>query len=387
MPIATKLCLDTCNMACQYCYQTPESRVNRHSRNYDLEKVLNTIEEWYNETNAHITIHSGEASILHPKDLEKLLKKSYELRGESSIQTNGYNIDEHWDLFEKYNTSLGFSFDGKEEANMLRGWGNKEKRIVIAKKVENNIDEALDRDLNCSMISVIHRKNGIEYFEKLKQFLIEHPELSGRLNPASITQNIDCKPNYELTVEELKDVYDKLYDVVVEHGLDYSPFRDIGNSLTGKDNVVCVFSDACDIYSTNSLLGVDKDGRRINCIKTYHTDVIYPRAERNRSDIREQVLKETDCRGCEWFDYCKGGCANDGIDDDWRRKSRFCGLYKHLFKKIENNLKSIGMLKNHKCKETEDVTKKKHRGDYTDGIRHEDSNLVHLDSDMGDRCE
>lgn len=377
MVIATKLSTKTCNFNCKYCYQTPDSLVKEHPRDYDLEKVMEKMEELYNKYETSMTIHSGEPTALNDDDFEKLLKRQYEISGKSSIQTNGYKLDEYWDLFDKYNTHLGISYDGPGECNILRGFGDKDKRLEIADKIEENIYEAIDRDLRIGLISVIHRKNGIDNFDEFTQFLID-TGLQGRLNPVSITENIGHS-DYELTMDELIDVYDNLYNVCKDNGLNFSPFRDMSNSLRDEGNVVCTFNNACDIYATESLIGITKDGVACNCIKTYHSDTIYPRLDNSRPEIRKQVLKETDCKGCKWFNYCQGGCPNNGIGDDWRRKDRYCELYKHLFEKIENNLNCLGItrVQNESCEH-------QHDGDYTDDIRHEDDVTVHLDSDINE---
>lgn len=377
MVIATKMSLDTCNFNCTYCFQIPKNRVDQHPRDYDLEAVLKAMGEAHKRwSDKEITAHSGEPTALHPDDLEKLLEKAHDLVGKSSIQTNGWRMDEYWDLFEKYDTSLGVSFDGPEECNLLRGFGSRENRLKIARKIEGNIRKAMDKGFDVSLIAIIHRLNGIEHFGKLRDFLAD-TGLRGRLNPCSITKNISqSPPPYELSNEELINVYDRLFGVCAEHGLEFSPFRDISNALRGERNVVCVFANACDIYGTPSLKGIDKNGNFINCVKTYHSNVIYPRIETN-TKIRAQVLKETDCKDCKWFEYCKGGCPNDAIGDDWRRKTRFCPLYKHLFPKIANTLNSLSVGK----AEPKGGVGTPKRGDHGDGVEHTDGDIRHLDSD------
>lgn len=381
MTIATKMHPESCNFACNYCFQTEKDRVDTLPKDYDLDKVKETMKKRYERTESTITIHSGDPTALPKEDLEELLKYSYELSGKSSIQTNGWKVDQHWELFEKYNTNIGFSFDGPEECNILRGFGDKEKRLEIAREIENNIYEAIDRDLSVSIITVIHRQNAIKNMGKLKNFLLDMKEKGisgGRLNPISITSNLDRGEEHQLTMEEMIKVYDELYDFLSGHGLTYSPFMDMAASLRGDNKVVCKFSDGCDPYGTPSLQGIYKEGQEINCLKLYRGDYYYLR-KKPRPQIREQVLKETDCKECPYWFACKGGCPNDAINDDWRRKSRNCELYKHLFERIRNDHDFLNIDQGPQQSRQCDRSKSKDN-DHSDGVEHIDGENRHLDS-------
>lgn len=325
-----------------------------------------------------IVIHGGECLAYPRDDFEVMLQRAYELTGRTSIQTNGWRIDEFFDLFKKYKTSLGVSFDGSGEANLLRGFGSEEQRSEQARKIEENIFKAIDQGLSVSLIAIITRQNGIKHLDKLKGLLLRLKEkgvTQGRLNPCTVTENIGKRPWYELTAKEMIEVYDDLLDFCLENGLNYSPFRDIASSLRGGKSVVCCFRP-CDYYATPSLIAILGDGSVGSCVKTYRGERPWLRADRMRVDIRQQVLRETDCNGCMWFHFCYGGCPNSGIGDDWRRKTRYCPLYNHLFHRINAIQESFGIRK--RCLPCE--KKKQEKQGHSDGIMHLDGSLKHLDS-------
>lgn len=375
MPIAVKANLEYCNFQCHYCFLQPENRVKEYNKeNYNLNAILKTMDDLHKKyPKQEIIVHGGEPTCYSRKDFEVMLKKAYELTNKSAIQTNGWRIDEYFDLFKKYKTSLGISFDGLREANLLRGFGSKEQRLEQAVKVEENIFKAIEEKIPISLIAIITRQNGIEYINKLKHLLLRLKEkgvTGGRLNPCTITENIAVKPDYELSIKELIEVYDDLFDFCLKHGLGYSPFRDIATSLRGDSNVVCVFK-GCDYYATPSLIAILGDGSVGNCVKTYRGGPQYLRDSEIRVDIRKQLLKETDCKGCKWFEFCNGGCPNDGIGGDWRRKTKFCPLYNHLFHKINDIQESMGIRR--KCIS---CLKKGNVAEHFDGTTH------HIDSDL-----
>lgn len=385
MVFSLKPRLKECNFSCKYCYQKPYET----KEEYDVEKMIEVMKKEYN--GRKIAIHGAEPTALPHKDFKRLLEEAYNLSGSVSIQTNGYLLDKYFDLLKQYNVSIGISYDGPDECNLLRGFGNDEQRLKVAKKVEDNIFKAIDEGLNPTLIVVIHRLNGIEHIDKFKEFLLRLKEkgvTSGRMNPCSVTKDIADKPSYQLTVDELIKVYDDLSDFCMKHGLRYSPLTDIMKSVKGNnDKAVCTFRQ-CDIYNTSAETCLLGDGTLTNCLKTYHHDVYYPQTDDKKEHIRTQLLFETDCEGCKWFGCCHGGCPNNGIDSDWRRKTKYCKLWKFLFNKFDNILKFVGISSPSKYKNgnisDEERVNRPTSGvpDHSDGIEHKDGHIRHLDSDV-----
>ncbi len=391
MTIATKLALNQCNFRCEYCWEKPNKPCDIiDTRNFDYESIIDSMKKLHNEyPEEDIVIHAGEVTAYPKKEIELLIQEASNLTNSVSVQTNGYKLDKFIDLFEKYDMSIGLSFDGLREANLLRGFGSREQRLEQAKKIEENMIEALDRGLELGIISIITRQNGIKHIDKLKELLLllnDYGQNDGRLNPCTITSDISGKkPPYELEMDELIDVYDELFDFCKEHGLSYTPFKDIAGNLVKRERTVCRFNP-CDIYSTDSLKGILKDGTIGNCVKTYGDRDPYPRADNMRADIRQKLLQETDCKGCKWFNYCNGGCPNAGIGDDWRRKTRYCKLWRHLFEKISNSLNAFRIDKEGNENKKLELNPNDEHGDHHGDRPHGNSSGGHGDRSHGDRA-
>jgi len=365
-----------CNFQCRYCYQKPIREVGL-PREWDINAVKDTVKRLYNQRKSLIVLHGGEPLILPRDVIEDLLRFSFELSGRSSIQTNGYLIDDYFiDLFKKYKTSVGLSVDGFYPCNEFRGFGNRVKRKEITERIFSNIENLVDEKIPVSIISVISRANGIRKRRELMKDFIEwcnDRRITGRLNPCT-TGDLSV----DLTVDEAIDFYSDMFDYMIDKGIPlWSPFKDIYNSLRGEGEVVCVFR-GCDPLCTPSAISVLYDGSVGVCVRLYHDGKMYLRHE-PYNDFREKVLRESiyDCKGCVWFEYCKGGCCGTSIDFDWRRKDRWCLVWKYLFAKVNSLIKSLGLKTKTVCVPQ---TSKVEGIGHTDGIEHIDGNIRHLDS-------
>jgi len=326
---------------------------------------------------ARTGLHGGEPLFRKKSDVERLLKMSFDLDGRSSIQTNGYLIDDDIiEMFKKYKTSVGLSIDGPWPCNELRGFGSKKKRKEQTMKIIKTMNRLVDDGISVSVISVIHKKNASKSRrELLKMWLLDlhRRKISGRLNPCCCGND-----KIDLTPEEAVDFYTDMYDFMLKNGIGgWSPFRDIINSLKGESSVVCVYKD-CDPYWTPSCHTVFKNGGVGVCLRLYTDGKMYLRGKK-MSSMRGTVLLQTDCKGCKWWENCYGGCSGLSIDFDWRNKDRYCLLYKALFQKTVNIFKAVGIKKPIKQKKV--ASKTKRPGDHSDGHEHIDGDNRYVDSD------
>jgi len=305
---------------------------------YNLDLILKRMEEFKDQ---EMSLHGGEPLCLPKKDVEKILAKMYELQGRSGIQTNGTLIDEDFiGMFKKYKTHVGISFDGPGELSEFRGWGNTEA-AKRARNLDKTIERLVKEGIQVGLIIVISKSNAgtNERLKKLKDYLLKLKDLGiteGRLNPC---QNA---PEYELSIERLKEVYLDLAIFCLKHNLKYSPFIDIVHGLQGKSRV-CVFS-GCDIFSTPSATTILGDGSVTNCMRTNKEYVLLRHPA--KYDTRTEILAETPqefggCKDCKYFTACYGGCPESGLNGDWRNRTYFCPVWKELFKFFENVLKFV----------------------------------------------
>jgi len=372
-----------CNFACKYCYENPIKP--GFMEEIDLDAAEDTVRRIYEDYKGKnrtptITLHGGEPTTYPKPVIDRLLSFSHKMTGRSGIQTNGYAIDDDLiEMFLKYDTGVGVSIDGPWPLNELRGIGSREDRIQQTAQILRNIDKMLDAGVRVSIIAVIHKYNAMgERREMLKQWLrqLSSKRISGRLNPCCSKD-----PTIDLTPEEAVEVYTDLLSFMLEEGITgWSPFKDIINSLAGNPNVVCVFKD-CDPFCTRSAHTILKDGSEGVCLRLYMDESgrMYLR-DKQEINVRSEILRQTDCKDCKWWEHCKGGCSGLSIDFDWRNKDRYCLMYKALFERISNAMKVLEV-KKPKSIAQGGSTQGGSTGGHWDGIEHSDGDERHLDSD------
>lgn len=380
-----------CNFACDYCYEHP---IRPEEQVIDYDAVEATIRRLHKEKKLKIALHGGEFLFQDKAIVERFLKLTYELNERSSIQTNGFLIDEDIiTMFKKYKTGVGISIDGPWPLNELRGIGSKKQRKHQTETILGNIRRLKKEGVSTSVIAVIHKKNALEdRREILKQWVLGlfRQKIGGRLN-------LCCSgnPKFDLTPEEATEFYSDMFDFFLQHGIyNWSPYKDMINSLKGKSEVVCVFRN-CDPFCTHSATTVLKDGGVGVCLRLYQDGKIYQRAK-EESNIRSKVLSQTDCKDCKWWPHCYGGCSGLSVDFDWRNKDRYCLMYKTLYEKISKVFQAL-RIKVKKEKEScqgdqkgiehldggtrhLDSGPRQQKRDHSDGIEHLDGDTRHLDS-------
>jgi uncharacterized protein len=311
-----------------------------------------------------LCLHGGECTLIDRKDFATILKKMYELQGRSSLQTNCYKIDDDLiRLFKIYKTSVGVSIDGDNSLNSLRGFpDDKKKNREYTDQVINNILTLHKEGICAGLIVVLTTVNAGSNakLKKLLQFILmlrEHGIKGGRLN--LMWSNWAKTKKYELTPEKASRAWLYLYKNLKQYGdLQWQPFREFTDNLLGFGHSSCSYGK-CDYFctSTNVIL---PDGSLGNCDRTHQEGTTYTRA--SMSYERYEILKVTDCNKCKFWDVCYGGCPSEGLDGDWRNKSRWCKPIFDLYSVIENDIKT--MLPNVKL-----VSEYKGPEDYFDAIK------------------
>jgi uncharacterized protein len=355
-----------CNLRCRHCFA---HGYEFSKPDYDLEAILKSMEQMHQKTGGDsFCMHGGECTLIPKKDFEIILKKMTELQGKSAIQTNCYNIDNDLiELFKKYKTSIGASLDGLGELNSLRGFPyDPEKTNEYTEKAFHNMINMQEQGLNVGLITVLHKMNAssTEKLQKLIQFIMtlrEHKIKGGRLN-MMWTNNPEAKP-YELTPEEASQAWLYLYNNLKTYpDLQWQPFRDFTDNLLGFSHSSCTYGK-CDYFCTYGARVILSDGSLGNCDRTHQEGCVYTRAAEKPSYERYEALKATDCAKCRFWNVCYGGCPAEGIDGDWRNKTRFCKPTYDLYTAIEGDIRA--MLPNIKL-----VTDYKSPEDYFDALRH-----------------
>lgn len=328
-----------CNSECEYCYED-ELRKAEKFLDYDLDKVLQSIEQAHKQFKTDICFHGGEILLLPKNDLEKLFKRAFELTGKTSIQTNGLLIDDDIiKLFKKHKTGVGLSIDGPDELNKGR-WREENKQRT--EKVIKNIYRMRYEKISVGLICVISKYNCLPaQRQKFKNFILEMKKIdcpSGRMNP------VLGKGDFVPTIEQLKNFYFDMCDFTLsDPKLQWQPFRDIIDNLMGFRQSTCIYHQ-CDYFWTNSAHVVLGDGSIRNCMKTVlgHNVLQGQKPFKVRYEVLFDTPKEFGgCKDCRYWSICSGLCPSEGIDGDWRNKSVYCGVFYALYEKIEKIIRGL----------------------------------------------
>lgn len=331
-----------CQFRCTYCFE-PEN--TREPIDYNFSKIQNSLKKLWESPfrGSSICLHGGEPTIAPRRQLEELMRHIHSLTGVVSIQTNGFAIDDHLiSLFKRYNVYVGISVDGPPELNILRGPSPSDDKITqeYNKKLWANIRKLRQENVPVSIMCILQKENAgtIEKVEKLKEWIVNLKDIgitSGRMNPmfASPTQK-----KYELSQKELLVAWIELYELNKVHGLNYNPMREMINNILGKRPSPCIFS-RCDYFNTPTIT-ILPDGTVGNCDRTFQ-EGIYLRSEMGTQSGRYESLRQTQCKDCKYWKICGGGCPAEGIDGDWRNKTRFCQAIYNLYSWIEQDLRGL----------------------------------------------
>jgi uncharacterized protein len=331
-----------CNLRCGYCFAHGYDW-NKIST-YDMQAILNSMETLHKETNGDsFCLHGGECTLIDRKDFEAILKKMYELQGKSSLQTNCYKLDDDLiRLFKAYKTSVGVSIDGDKSLNSIRGFPNdREKNSEYTKQVINNIFTLHKEGVSVGLIVVLTKVNAGSNakLRRLVRFILmlsEHGIKGGRLN--LMWSNCVETKKYELTPEEASHAWLYLYKNLKRYNdLQWQPFREFTDNLLGYSHSSCSYGK-CDYFCTSTKV-ILPDGSLGNCDRTHQEGSTYTRA--SMSYERYEALKATDCNKCRFWDACYGGCPSEGLDGDWRNKTRWCQPIYDLYKTIESDVKAL----------------------------------------------
>lgn len=337
---------ESCQFRCAYCFEPDSVRKNPSPTELDIpaiERSLNLLLQTPQHEGSSLGLHGGEPLLVSHWELDALLKIQHVRSGSSSVQTNGYNINETIiKLFKKYNTFVGISCDGPEGLNILRGPNPQDKKITRGynRKLKKTIRRLRKEDIPVSIICILHKKNAStpEQLETLKEWLLWLDDLGivhGRLNPMFAAP---WSKEYELTNEELIYAWTTLFDFCVEHDLKWNPLREMIDNILGFKVSPCIFCQ-CDYFSTTTL-SILPDGTISNCDRTFQ-DGVHVRSTSQFKSGRYQALAQTQCKDCKYWTICGGVCPAEGIDGDWRNKSRFCEAIYATYEYIENRLRGL----------------------------------------------
>lgn len=334
-----------CNLHCTYCYQEPMRQAGNVNTSYDIDKILAEVKRM--DRDFHL--FGGEALLIPERDLETLWSEGFKMFGKNGIQTNGLLInDRHIEMFKKYNVSVGVSIDGMNELNSLREIRGKEgdlqASIDATNKIANNIVKLANNGIPVGIIITLHKKNGTkENLPRLLNFIRWIGDKGVRVGSLHVLEVDDTMPDQDinvLTQEENIEAFLEMAKFFQENqDLQYSPFNDFRNIVTGDDEKVTCFFRKCDPMNTQAVYGIEGDGALTNCSRTNKEGVVWYKADdfgyERYISLYHTPQRLGGCQDCRFWLLCGGSCPGESENGDFRNKTTHCKTMKAMFSHYE----------------------------------------------------
>lgn len=358
-----------CNLGCTYCYEEPDREIGDKGKipNYDMERIMSTLEK-FREKHPTTTpgLHGGEPLLMDIEDIDHLFGYINEHWEDTPhIQTNGTLIrDEHIELFDRHDVSIGISCDGPPELNRerkVRDVDSHEATDENTVKTLRAVSKLREGGIHVGIITVLSERNAgtDEKLDKLLSWIdnLNRMGITGHFNPAIPYE--DIQTDISLSPERLKEVYLETIDwMFAEEYRQWGPLNSMVDNLLGNGLRSCV-NNKCDVSNAGAAMIVDGDGETTGCGKTWDTyfeGVMGLQGMTTGNEYGERVERydmlkqlpgpytedEPDlggCKGCKYWNICQGGCPSAGINDDWRNRTIWCGPKYEAYEKIEEHLK------------------------------------------------
>lgn len=354
-----------CNLSCKYCYLSSESKVFSF---FDVDFIIGVIDQIFDYCNTHhrqsLTLiwHGGEPLLWGIENYKKVFShiednyKEYPYR--NLLQTNLTLIDQDFiELFKRFNVRIGFSLDGpKELHNMQRvmrdGKGSFDR---VFEKIQLCRDNSIS--IGCIVVATSAHLGRIK---ELYDFMNSN-KLSFKVNPLFFSG--EAKKNKEslgISVMQYADLCIELFDTMLDDPncmISNSNFVEIASSMISGRVAGCLLGENCQgsfmaIAPNGSVFPCgrfcDKEYERFAYGNLHESSFASIVKVINKSEIyhRFDFINKSNCRSCEFFSICHGGCLHDGYlnSKDFKHKTFLCPAYKIIFAHIKKRLVEKGLM-------------------------------------------
>lgn len=339
-----------CNMRCAYCFyrDIAENRGVRSFGRMSEDTLAAVIEKALGHAtgDCSFAFQGGEPTLAGLEFFRKVveLQKKYNTKKlpiHNAIQTNGLAMNEEWAaFFAEHHFLVGLSVDGAKELHDSQRLDAQRKgthsRVMQAARLlekagaEFNVLCVVTRQTarNCVKTYRFFKNSGMRYL----QFI---PCLDG------ISEERGCHP-YSLKPEDyarfLKTLFDLWFEDLRKNDYVYVRyFENLAGILNGEMPESCTLRGTCTVqYVVEADGGVYPcdfymmDGYRLGNLITDGFGALEKRRAGLRFIEQSQEFSEN-CKGCEWFALCRGGCRRDRVGTDAGAGNYYCGSYREFF--------------------------------------------------------
>lgn len=299
-----------CNLNCKYCY----NKYYENEKDMTIEDIEKIIEMAVETDKDILWIWHGGEPLLMGKDFYIETTKLLHDKGikRISMQTNGTLIDkEYIEFFKENNISISLSFDG------LNNEINRSNTIEVKKAIEL----LNENEFEFSIIQVVNKDN----FRNLVEDYYGFKELGIKAYHMNLI--FDSKDKNTLGVDYLKDYLNSFKDLLNTWVHDSSPIfiRNFGEFISymlGGSEYMCSRTGKC----SNSWFGINPNGSLYPCdrwvdfpygnIKDFNSFEEVRHTERFLDFKSINDTRKIECKKCDIYEVCKGGCPVNAILDN-----------------------------------------------------------------------
>ncbi len=343
-----------CNAACIYCSAYKE---NDHADRMEIgtyQRLLESIVQYSRESflkHVNFTWHGGEPLMVKDEfyfqafALQEKILGSTRIEYENLMQSNLLLVSrKRLPLLSQFK-NIGSSFEHLPGIRVMKKGSYNDRWFKSYEMLK-------EKGIEVGVIYVVH-KESLKDIEGIYRFFCDFSsryDINVKFNPmyeeGRARDHIYSR--YYIQGEDWGEFLVTFYRLWESEGkrIRFEPFGIYDDfHFTGKARMECDKTGRC----FDSHLGIDVDGTAYSCGRGIDNGMIPFGNIHNRSlgEIiscperlmfrnRTIYLKMNQCRNCDWWEYCHGGCPNECIDfkGDLFHESQWCAGVKRFFETI-----------------------------------------------------
>lgn len=356
MQIIIKL-TTACNLNCVYCSEGEHG--NQFIDKEILYKMIDELPElldYLQDEEIELLWHGGEPLLYGKDNIISISEYAYQkLSSKYKIsflmQTNGYLIDDEWiQIFKKYNIGVGVSLDGYQELHDLnRRTKNNEPTFEKVMKNIHKMKKAGLKNGNLMVLNTNYPVNVSKLFDFLQQEKL-HIKIHPIVPCGRADNREDAKLVYDNYIKLMIELYEK--SMRAEDTIIIEPLNKMMDAILGITSIgECSFSGSCGIkfmcLYTDGF--VSFCGRRADEFQCEYGSLLnnsmlelYKSVNAEKIRNRSSYLKEHDCKNCDDWSLCHGGCTFEAVNANGIINSRYPNCEER--KKLLTFLKTKGLI-------------------------------------------
>ncbi len=312
-----------CNFKCSYCYQSGYHVPAEKLSEQVIDAFFGFVNTQLHDRRKYITLFGGEPLLpgkQYRESLGHFFSKCHEQGLEMAIVTNGYLLDEYFDLLEQVNIrEIQITLDGPQEVHDQRRPHQSGKSTFG--RIAANITECLQRGYPVNLRVVLDRDN-MNSLPLLAQVAIDQGWTASPLFKTQLGRNYElhyCQSTSQKLYSRL-EMYQELYELLQQHPhiMEFhQPAYSVSRFLHQYQELPQPLFDACP--ACKSEWALDFRGGVYSCTATVgkpgeELGTFYPQLKLNQQAIAQWQNRDVtlidQCTTCNLQLACGAGCAS-----------------------------------------------------------------------------